>query len=62
LLAAFSFMFALVLSANLFADAVQNAFDPRVRMSSAKVRMLPRRGHREGSKAKPVSSAIEDSF
>ncbi|MGH8684817.1 MAG: ABC transporter permease, partial [Nitrosospira sp.] len=62
LLAAFSFMFALVLSANLFADAVQNAFDPRVRMSSAKVRMLPLRGRREGSKAKPVSSAIEDSF
>ena len=62
LLAAFSFMFALVLSANLFADAVQNAFDPRVRMSSAKVRMLPLRGRREGPKAKPVSSAIEDSF
>ena len=31
LLAAFSFMFALVLSANLFADAVQNALDPRTR-------------------------------
>lgn len=31
LFAAFIFMFALVLSANLFADAVQNAFDPRVR-------------------------------
>ena len=31
LLAAFSFMFILVLSANLFADAVQNALDPRVR-------------------------------
>ncbi len=29
LAAAFSFMFALVLSANLFADAVQSAFDPR---------------------------------
>jgi ABC-type dipeptide/oligopeptide/nickel transport systems, permease components len=29
LLAAFSFMFALVLSANLFADVVQDAFDPR---------------------------------
>ena len=31
LLAAFSFMFTLVLSANLFADAVQNALDPRNR-------------------------------
>ena len=31
LLASFSFMFTLVLSANLFADAVQDAFNPRVR-------------------------------
>lgn len=31
LFAAFIFMFALVLSANLFADAVQNAFNPRVK-------------------------------
>ena len=31
LLAAFVFMLALVLSANLFADAVQQAFDPRMR-------------------------------
>ncbi|MCB5364030.1 ABC transporter permease [Pusillimonas sp. CC-YST705] len=31
LLAAFTFMLALVLSANLFADAVQRAFDPRAR-------------------------------
>lgn len=30
LVAAFSFMFALVLAANLFADVVQDAFDPRV--------------------------------
>ncbi|MDQ3187100.1 MAG: ABC transporter permease [Pseudomonadota bacterium] len=58
LLAAFSFMFALVLSANLFADAVQNAFDPRVKMLSAKAGMLPLRGRAEESKAKPV----EDSF
>jgi peptide/nickel transport system permease protein len=29
LLAAFGFMFALVLAANLFADAVRDAFDPR---------------------------------
>lgn len=31
LLAAFLFMFVLVLSANLFADAVRDAFDPRLR-------------------------------
>jgi len=31
LAAAFAFMFMLVLSANLFADAVRDAFDPRVR-------------------------------
>ena len=29
---AFSFMFALVLAANLFADAIRDGFDPRVRM------------------------------
>ena len=34
LFAAFSFMFALVLSANLFSDAVQNAFNPRIRTLS----------------------------
>jgi len=34
LLASFSFMFTLVLSANLFADAVQDAFNPRVRTLS----------------------------
>jgi len=32
LAAAFLFMFVLVLAANLFADAVRDAFDPRVRM------------------------------
>jgi peptide/nickel transport system permease protein len=32
LAAAFVFMFALVLAANLFADAVRDGFDPRVRM------------------------------
>jgi peptide/nickel transport system permease protein len=29
LLASFIFMFSLVLAANLFADTVRNAFDPR---------------------------------
>jgi peptide/nickel transport system permease protein len=34
LLSSFSFMFTLVLSANLFADAVQNAFNPRIKTLS----------------------------
>jgi peptide/nickel transport system permease protein len=34
LAAAFFFMFTLVLSANLFADAVRDAFDPRVRVGA----------------------------
>jgi peptide/nickel transport system permease protein len=34
LAAAFAFMFVLVLAANLFADAVRDAFDPRVRVGS----------------------------
>jgi peptide/nickel transport system permease protein len=33
LIAAFCFMFVLVLAANLFADAVRDAFDPRGRTS-----------------------------
>lgn len=36
LLAAFSFMFALVLAANLFADVVQDAFDPRTAAGGGK--------------------------
>ena len=35
LTAAFSFMFVLVLAANLFADVVRDAFDPRLRMDGA---------------------------
>jgi peptide/nickel transport system permease protein len=35
LAAAFVFMFVLVLAANLFADAVRDAFDPRVRVGGA---------------------------
>jgi peptide/nickel transport system permease protein len=35
LAAAFAFMFVLVLAANLFADAVRDAFDPRVRVGAA---------------------------
>ena len=30
LISAFSFMFALVLAANLFSDAIRDAFDPRM--------------------------------
>ena len=41
LLAAFVFMFLLVLSANLFADAVRDAFDPRMQ-SLARPRRVPR--------------------
>jgi peptide/nickel transport system permease protein len=35
LAAAFAFMFVLVLAANLFADAVRDGFDPRVRVGTA---------------------------
>ena len=37
LAAAFAFMFVLVLAANLFADAVRDGFDPRVRMGALAV-------------------------
>ncbi|MDP1559738.1 MAG: ABC transporter permease [Nitrosomonas sp.] len=40
LVAAFGFMFTLVLSANLFADAVQNAFNPRTKTLSRKTSFL----------------------
>ncbi|SFU69333.1 ABC transporter permease [Nitrosospira multiformis] len=43
LFAAFTFMFALVLSANLFADAVQSAFDPRMKTLSALARTWRRK-------------------
>jgi peptide/nickel transport system permease protein len=36
LASAFAFMFVLVLAANLFADAVRDAFDPRVRVARAR--------------------------
>ena len=38
LASAFGFMLALVLSANLFADAVRDAFDPRVRVGAKRLR------------------------
>jgi peptide/nickel transport system permease protein len=40
LAAAFVFMFVLVLAANLFADAVRDAFDPRVRVGGAPAPVL----------------------
>lgn len=45
LLAAFGFMFVLVLSINLFADAVQNAFNPRIKTLSERA---SRSSHRSG--------------
>ncbi len=41
LASAFGFMFLLVLSANLFADAVRDGFDPRVRMPGARATRVP---------------------
>ncbi len=41
LLAAFGFMFTLVLSANLFADAVQHALDPRAHTLKKRKKILP---------------------
>ena len=40
---AFGFMVTLVLAANLFADGVQNAFDPRARIFRPRLSVLPRR-------------------
>ncbi len=52
LLAAFAFMLALVLSANLFADAVQNALDPRA-MTIRRTRLLqwPRKNKPQADKS-----------
>ena len=47
LAAAFFFMFALVLAANLFADAVRDAFDPRLVVKRPRINLL-------GASAKPV--------
>jgi peptide/nickel transport system permease protein len=41
LAAAFCFMFVLVLAANLFADAVRDAFDPRVRVGRVQSAATP---------------------
>ncbi len=62
LIAAFGFMFTLVLSANLFADAVQNAFDPRTKTLSEKNSILKRKKihaltNKENDPKLPLSSA-----
>jgi peptide/nickel transport system permease protein len=62
LLAAFSFMFALVLSANLFADAVQNAFDPRARTLPTRVRAFQRKKLQKKPEAGAPSIEPEDSY
>jgi peptide/nickel transport system permease protein len=50
LASAFSFMFLMVLSANLFADAVRDAFDPRVRTLSDKFNLFGRKPVQEAGK------------
>lgn len=56
LLAAFGFMFTLVLSANLFADAVQNAFNPRIKTLPERVSKSSRQqGKIPESNASPSS-------
>lgn len=61
LFAAFSFMLGLVLSANLFADAVQNAFDPRMKTFSAPAVPARRRHRGEPLQRGSAPAAIEDS-
>ena len=61
LLSAFGFMFALVLSANLFSDAVQDAFNPRVRTWPLKAgKPYHRKGHGEDPETKPVAATAKD--
>src|SRR5690606_9511333 len=55
LLAAFMFLLTLVLSANIFADAVQEAFDPRMR------RIQPRRPGKRAAGRGLVAAAAPDS-
>jgi peptide/nickel transport system permease protein len=54
-LAAFMFLLTLVLSANIFADAVQEAFDPRMR------RIQPRRPGKRAAARGLVAAAAPDS-
>lgn len=56
LLAAFGFMFTLVLSANLFADAVQNALDPRTKTLKQKNILFQ---HPEKKEKSPLNKTSE---
>ena len=58
LLAAFGFMLTLVLSANLFADAVQNALDPRTRTLKPKNKILQPTKKKEEPSPDKTSEAI----
>jgi|CXWL01.1.fsa_nt_gi peptide/nickel transport system permease protein len=61
LLAAFGFMFTLVLSANLFADAVQNALDPRTRTLKQKNSFLRRAEKKENTPSNKTSEVTTQS-
>ena len=58
LLTAFLFMLTLVLSANLFSDAVRDAFDPRTRVFRPKRFKLGARALRSSSGAATASDAV----
>lgn len=60
LLAAFGFMFTLVLSANLFSDAVQHALDPRTRTFARKTTTPP--SSTKITAALPIASAPASTF
>ncbi len=60
LLAAFVFMLALVLSANLFSDAVRDAFDPRSRMFRPRRLKLARTESDAMSNGRPNAAAEGD--
>jgi len=55
---AFVFMLALVLAANLFADAVREAFDPRARVFKPRRAITAQPGRREPAPAAPAPQAI----
>jgi peptide/nickel transport system permease protein len=57
LAAAFCFMLLLVLSANLFADAVRDAFDPRIRSRTLSAGELAKRTA-ESAALRPTAERI----
>jgi len=61
LMAAFGFMFTLVLSANLFADAVQNALDPRTRILKQRISFFHRPEKKVAIPLNKTSEAITPS-